>query len=126
MVVNAGVTLALNEPFGIAGIEIGTVAGTLVMTVAQGWILRRELGGIDGARTSSAMIRMLIAAGILAAASDLAWLGLDELLGHALFAQIAAVGGGVAAGVLVYAVAVWALRIPEARQVARLIRSRAG
>jgi len=126
MVVNAGVALALYKPFGIAGIVIGTVAGTLVMTVAQGWILRRELGGIDGGRTAAALVRMLVAAGVLAAASYFAWLGLDGLLGQALVAQIVAVGGGVGAGVLVYAAAVWALRIPEARQVARLIRSRAG
>ena len=44
----------LYGPFGIAGIVLGTVAGTVVMCVAQGWILRRELDGIEGARTGSA------------------------------------------------------------------------
>jgi putative peptidoglycan lipid II flippase len=96
------------------------------MTVAQGWILRRELSGIDGARTVAAVLRMLIAAAALAAVSYLAWRGLDEALGRGLIAQVVSVGAGIASGLLVYAGAVWALRIPEARQVARVIRGRTG
>ncbi len=44
LVVNAVVAAALYEPFGIAGIVLGTVAGTVAMCVAQGWILRRRAG----------------------------------------------------------------------------------
>jgi putative peptidoglycan lipid II flippase len=124
MVVNAAVAFALYKPFGIAGIVIGTVAGTLVMTTAQGWILRRELGGIDGAATVSAVARMLVAGAALAAVSYLAWWGLDELLGRSLPAQVVSVGIGIGAGVLAYAGGAWALRIPEARQVGRLLRLR--
>jgi putative peptidoglycan lipid II flippase len=122
MVVNAGVAFALYEPFGIAGIVIGTVAGTLAMTVAQGWILRGELHGIDGGRIAGAVLRMLAAAAALAAVAYCAWRGLDELLGRSLVAQIVSVGTGIAAGLSAYAVGVWALRVPEARQVARLVR----
>jgi putative peptidoglycan lipid II flippase len=126
MVVNAAVAFALYEPLGIAGIVIGTVAGTLVMTVAQGWILRGELGGIEGAKLVGTLIRMLLAAGALAAVAYGAWYGLDGLLGRSLIAQVVTVGVGVAAGVVAYAAAVWALRVPEAHQVARLIRARRG
>ena len=124
MVVNAGVALALYEPLGVAGIVIGTVAGTLVMTVAQGWILRGQLGGIEGARTFAAVVRMLVASAALGAVSYLAWRALDDALGRDLPAQIASVGAGIAAGSAAYALAVWALRIPEARQVGRLLRPR--
>jgi putative peptidoglycan lipid II flippase len=124
MVVNAAVAFALYEPFGIAGIVIGTVAGTLVMTVAQGWMLRRQLGGIEGGRTLTAVVRMLAAAGMLAGVSYLVWLGLDEGLGRGLPAQVAAVGVAMAAGLAAYAGAAWAMRIPEARQAARLLRVR--
>jgi putative peptidoglycan lipid II flippase len=120
------VALALYEPFGIAGIVVGTVAGTLVMTVAQGWILRGELGGIEGRKLVGTILRMLAAAAVLAAFAYGVWYGLDELLGRSLIAQIVTVGAGVAAGVLAYAAAVWLLRVPEAHQVARLIRSRRG
>jgi putative peptidoglycan lipid II flippase len=126
MVVNAAVAFALYEPFGIAGIVLGTVVGTLAMTVAQGWILRGELGGIEGRRLVGAVARMLAAAAALAAVAYGSWYGLDELLGRSLVAQVVAVGAGVAAGVGACAVAVWALRVPEAHQVLRLIRSRRG
>jgi putative peptidoglycan lipid II flippase len=124
MVVNAAVAFALYEPFGIAGIVVGTVAGTLVMTVAQGWLLRRQLGGIEGRRILGSVVRMLAAAAALAALSYLVWRGLDEALGRSLIAQLASVGAGIAAGLLAYGAAVWLLRVPEARQVARLVRSR--
>ena len=76
MVVNAVVALALYKPFGIAGIVIGTVAGTLVMTVAQGWILRGELRRDRGrAGRSRRLLRMLAAAALLAAVSYFAWSG---------------------------------------------------
>jgi putative peptidoglycan lipid II flippase len=124
MVVNAAVAFALYRPLGIAGIVIGTVAGTLVMTTAQGWILRRDLGGIEGRALVAAVTRMLAAGAALAAAAYGAWYGLDELLGRSLLAQVATVGAGVTTGVVVYAGAVRALRVPEADQVLRLIRGR--
>jgi putative peptidoglycan lipid II flippase len=121
LVVNAAIAAALYEPLGIAGIVIGTVAGTIVMCVAQALMLRDDLGGVEGIRTLAAALRMLLAAGGLAAAAYGAWYGLDEALGRALGAQIAAVGGGIAAGFAVYAVAVWLMRIPEARQIRALL-----
>jgi len=126
MVVNAVVAFALYKPFGIAGIVIGTVAGTLVMTTAQGWILRGQLGGIEGARMVAAVVRMLVAAAALAALSYVVWRGLDEALGRSLIAQISSVGAGIAVGAVAYGAAVWLLRVPEARQVARLVRTRRG
>jgi putative peptidoglycan lipid II flippase len=121
LVVNALVALALYAPFGVAGIVIGTVAGTLVMTLAQGWLLRGALGGLETAPTLVAAAKMLLASAALAAVAYLAWSGLDEALGRSLPSQIGAVGAAIAAGLLVYAAAVWALRVEEARQVRRLL-----
>jgi putative peptidoglycan lipid II flippase len=124
LVVNAALAALLYGPFEIAGIVIGTVVGTIAMCVAQGWILRAELGGIEGARTLSAALRMLVAAAALGALSYGVWYGLDAALGRSLVAQAVAVLGGIAAGVLVYAGAVWALRVPEADQIRRLLMTR--
>ncbi len=124
LLLNAAVALALYSPFGIAGIVIGTVVGTLGMTIAQGWLLRGELGGIDGARTLGAALRMLAAAALLCAVSYGVWWALDKGLGRALGAQAVSVGAALAAGAVAYAAAVWALRIPEARQIRDLLLSR--
>jgi putative peptidoglycan lipid II flippase len=124
LVVNAVLAALLYGPFEIAGIVIGTVAGTIAMCVAQGWILRRDLGGIEGARTFAAALRMLIAAALLGAVAYGVWYGLDAALGRSLVAQAVSVLGGIAAGVVVYAAAVWVLRVPEARQIRRLLMTR--
>jgi putative peptidoglycan lipid II flippase len=126
LVVNAAIAAALYGPFDIAGIVLGTVVGTVVMCVSQGWILRRELAGIEGGRLVSSVIRMLVAAALLAALSYLTWDGLDELLGRSLAGQAVSVLGAIAVGSGAYAAAVWVLRVPEARQIPRLLVSRDG
>jgi putative peptidoglycan lipid II flippase len=124
LVVNAALAALLYGPFEIAGIVIGTVAGTIAMCTAQGWILRADLGDIDGARTLSAVVRMLMAAAVLGALAYGVWYGLDAALGRSLVAQAVSVLGGIAAGVLVYVGAVWVLRVPEAEQIRRLLITR--
>jgi putative peptidoglycan lipid II flippase len=124
LVVNAGLAAALYGPFEIAGIVIGTVVGTVTMCVAQGWLLRRDLGGIEGARTLGAALRMLAAAALLGAVSYGVWYGLDAALGRSLVAQAVAVLTALGAGVVVYAGAVWAMKLPEALQIKRLLMSR--
>ena len=124
LLVNAVIAAALYGPFEIAGIVIGTVAGTIVMCVAQGWILRRELGGIEGGQLLSVSVRMLAAAALLGAVSYLTWSGLDDLVGRSLAGQAVSVLGAITAGSLVYAAAVWLLRVPETRQIHRLLGSR--
>jgi putative peptidoglycan lipid II flippase len=124
LIVNAGVAAALYEPFGIAGIVLGTVAGTVVMSVSQGLLLRRDLGGIEGRRTLGVATRMLVAAALLAGAAWLVWHLLDAAAGRSLPAQVLSVGGGILAGVVVYAVAVSLMRIPEVRQIRSLLPGR--
>jgi putative peptidoglycan lipid II flippase len=124
LIVNFALALLLYQEFEIAGIVLATVVGTVVMCVAQGWILRGSLGGIEGRQLASAGARMLVAAALLGVAAYGAWRGLDELLGRSLAAQIVSVGGGLLAGGLVYVVAVRLLRVPEAEQIRRLLVSR--
>ncbi len=124
LVVNAAVAAALYQPLGIAGIVIGTVAGTVVMCVAQGLVLRGDLGGVEGARTIAGAALMLAASLPLAGLAYGGWYVLDEALGRSLPAQIASVGVGIAVGLAAYAAAVWAMRIPEARQLRALLPGR--
>jgi putative peptidoglycan lipid II flippase len=126
LLVNAVLAAALYGPLGIAGIVLGTVAGTVVMCVAQAWMLRGDLGGVEGGRTLAAGARMLLAALPLAAAAYAVQHALDSALGRSLAAQATSVLAGIAAGAAAYAAAVWVLRVPEARQIRRLLVSRGG
>jgi putative peptidoglycan lipid II flippase len=123
--VNVAVSVALYKPFGIAGIVIGTAASSAAMTAAQMRFLRRELHGrLEGRRTALVVAQMTWAAALLAGASYGAWRLLDETLGRGLFGQIVSVGGALLAGSVVYASTVHLLRIPEARQIERLLAGR--
>jgi putative peptidoglycan lipid II flippase len=121
MVVNAAVAFALYKPFGIAGIVIGTVAGTVVMTAAQGWILRGELGGIEGRRTAGAVARMLVGAALLGAVSFAVFHGLDHALGRGLGSQALSVLTAITAGLLVYGTTVTLLGVQEVKQLRALL-----
>jgi len=126
MAVNALVALVLYRPLGVAGIVIGTVIGTVGMTVAQGYLLRRELGGIEASAILGAAARMVGASAALGLVSYVVWSGLDGALGRSFLAQAVSLGAGVGAGLAVYAGAVLAMRVPEARQIVALVRSRGG
>ncbi len=127
LAVNIVVALALYKPYGVAGIVIGTAVASAAMTAGQLVLLRRELSGrLEVAATVAAVARMLVAAAALAAVAYGLWLGLDEALGRSLPAQIVSVGGGLLAGIAVYAALVLAMRVPEARQIRDLVRARRG
>ena len=122
MVVNGLVSLALYKPFGIAGIVIGTVVGTLVMTIAQGWLLRGQLGGIEGAQDAGQRRcgcwppRRCWRA--RRTASGTCWTRRSAGRCRRSWRRS---GSGIAAGLAVYAAGVWALRVPEARQIRALL-----
>ena len=127
IIVDIIVSIGLYKPLGIAGLIIGTVAANAVMTV----LLLRRLrigfnGNLEGAQTTMITARVLLASALLAAVSWGVWYGLDHLLGVSLIAQLISMGAAAAAGLLVYSRAVLAMRIPEAHQVVRLIRTQLG
>ncbi len=126
LAMNVVVSAVLYKPFGIAGIVLGSVAGTLTMVLAQGRLLSGLLNGIEGRATLRAMAKMVLAAALLAAVSYGVWYGLDQALGRSLIAQIVSLGIGIAAGIGVYAIGVFALRVDEAHQIRRLVASRFG
>ena len=124
LVVNAGVSLALYEPLGIAGIVIGTTVSNAVMTLLLGQRLRRELGGLELVRTLRAGALMIAAAAVLAAVAYGAWYALDALLGRSLAAQLISVGLALALGGLAYAAVLLHSGLPEARQILDLFAGR--
>ena len=127
LTVNVGVSVALYGPFGIPGIVIGTAVSSAVMTLAQMHFLRRELHGrLDVRRTLAVTVQITGAAALLAGAAYVVWYGLDRALGEGVPAQILSVGIALLVGAAVYIFTVLALRIPEARQIQRLLAGRLG
>jgi putative peptidoglycan lipid II flippase len=127
IIVDVIVSIGLYKPLGIAGLIIGTVAANAVMTALQYHRLRIGFNGrLEGAQTVMITARILLASTLLGAVSWAVWTILDRLFGASLPAQIVSVGAAAAAGVFVYARAVLAMRVPEAHQVSRLIRTLAG
>ncbi|MEA2450281.1 MAG: putative peptidoglycan lipid flippase [Thermoleophilaceae bacterium] len=124
LVVNVAISAALYGPLGVKGVVLGSVAGTVAMALAQGWYLRRDLSGIEGGRVLAASLRIGLAAAALAGVSYGVWYGLDQALGRSLAAQIVSLGLGIAAGIGVYILGVWVMRLEEARQIARLLGAR--
>lgn len=121
LLVNALVALALYAPFGVAGVVLGTVVATIAMSLAQAYLLNRDLGGVEAGKTVAALAKMLLGAALLAGVSYVVWNLLDAALGRSLVGQALSVGAGITTGGLVYALAVWGLRVPEARQIADLV-----
>ena len=124
LVVNAVISLLLYKPLGIAGIVIGTAVSSAVMTVQQVAALRTLTGGFEVARTIRGFLTMTAASVVFAGVAYATWWLVDEGLGRSLPAQVVSVGMALAAGFAVYGAIVLLARVPEAGQLARMLRRR--
>ena len=124
LIVNAIVAAALYEPYGVGGVVVGTVVATVGMSIAQGLLLRPDLGGIEGRETLTAGAYMLVAGLFQGMVSWTIWKVLDDILGRALIAQAVSVGVAIAVGLAAYAALVRAMELDEARQIQRLFAGR--
>jgi putative peptidoglycan lipid II flippase len=124
LLINAGVSAALYEPLGIAGVVIGTVVATIAMTFGQTAFLRRRTGGIELRQTIRTTSKIVIASAVLGAVAYGTWYALDQALGRSLPAQLISVGGSITIATAVYVALVLAMRVPEARQIVDLLSRR--
>jgi putative peptidoglycan lipid II flippase len=125
LIVNAAFSAIFYYPWGITGVVLGSVAGTLVMAVCQAAVLRRDLGGIDGHRTLRAVARIALATVVMSLASYFVWWLFDAGLGRSLIAQLVSVGAAIGAAILVYSGCVIQMNVEEAHQIRRLLPGRA-
>lgn len=124
LVINAVLAYLLYEPYGVAGIVAATGVATVAMAFAQALYLRGPLSGIEGRQTTIAVSQMIAASALLAVVSYGVWYLFDDALGRTIPEQIISLTAGLAAGGAVYFAAVYAMGIPEARQIASLIAGR--
>jgi putative peptidoglycan lipid II flippase len=119
--VNAALDAVLYKPMGVGGITLATAIVSLVTSIALAITLRREIGGVDMARTGRAGTRITIAGALCAAVA----LGVREALDgleDTLLQQTALVVASSAAGLAAYVAVVMATRVEEARQISALVR----
>ena len=124
VVVNLAVSLALYQPFGIAGLVIGTVVGNAGMFAGQWVYLGRELQGLEGRRTVAVTAQVLAASALLGGVAYGVWAALDAALGRGLGDQVVSVVGALALGGLAFAAAVTVMGVPEAHQIRELLTGR--
>ena len=124
---NLALNVVLNAALyrvGVWGIPLATSLVNIVGTGALLVMFRRRVGRVEGRALLGAYARIAVAAAIAAGVAFGAWLGLDELLGRSLLAQIGAVGGAVAAAAAVYLALARILRLRELEAVLSLVRRR--
>jgi putative peptidoglycan lipid II flippase len=109
---------------GVWGIPLATSLVNIAGTAALLVVFRRRVGRVQGRELLLAYLRIAAASAVAAGVAFGAWLGLDELLGRSLLAQIAAVGGAVAAGAAVFLALARILRLRELEAVLSLVRRR--
>ena len=123
MTIDIVISIGLYKPLGIQGLVIGTAVANIVMT----WLLLHRLrigfnGRLEGPQTAMITVRIVVASIVTGAIARGVWVLLDRLLGVSLLGQLVSVGGAVVIAGTFYAWAVLEMRIPEARQIERLVR----
>ena len=123
LALNAILDFALYKPLGTEGIALGTSIASFAGFVALGFLLSRELGGLDIAWLVDGFVRTVVAAVWLGALAWASWRVLDDALGRSLPAQLVSVGVALGAAVLAYLSAGRGLDLPELRAMGRVVRT---
>jgi putative peptidoglycan lipid II flippase len=117
--------LALLPPRDVvAGLGIGFGLSNLVTAMALGHVLRKRVGGLDGRRIRSSMLRMHVAAvpGVLVALAVA--LGISAVTADGTVASLATVAIGGAGGLLTYVLAARLLKVRELGELTTMLRGR--
>ncbi|MGH2673912.1 MAG: murein biosynthesis integral membrane protein MurJ [Actinomycetota bacterium] len=122
---NIGANLVLFPMLGVRGLALGHSLAYGFAAVAAAVLLRRRLDGLEGRALAAGLLQVLAAAALTGAA---AW-GAARLMSEAFGAdtlgeQIAQVGVGVAAGLIIFLGAALLFRMEEFELVRRALRAR--
>jgi putative peptidoglycan lipid II flippase len=123
--VNVALNLVLVRYLSYYGLALGTSITALLNAGILLTLLRRRLGGLEGRRLFSVLVRTGVAALVMAAA---AW-GLERTLadlvpGRAVAAQLVHVGGSIAGALVVLAITMRLLGLHEFTTVIRSVLKR--
>ena len=116
VIVNAVLNIVLVRIMGYRGLALGTSIAALFNAALLMFMLRRALGGIDGARVASSFLRIAIASALMGAAAVAADSAASTWLpGQSLAVQIVRLAAAIGGALAVLAGAAHVLRIREFR-----------
>jgi putative peptidoglycan lipid II flippase len=121
---NLGLNLALVRAMGFRGLALGTALAAMFNAVALLWLLKRRLGGLEGRRVATSLLKILAASIVmgLAAAYTSSWLT-HAVPGDALLWKAVRVAAAIGTGVLALVASARLLRIAEFEEaVTRVLR----
>ena len=107
MAVNIGLSLILVRPLAHGGLALANSTATLLEMAFLMWLLRGRLGGWGEAQVARSLVRIVVAAAIMAA---VVWALLQLLAAWSQPVQAVIIGG---AAIAVYAAAAWLLTRPK-------------
>jgi putative peptidoglycan lipid II flippase len=114
---NIGLNIWLNNVMGFRGLALGTAIAANVNAGLLLWLLSKRLGGIDGARVTGALIKVVVASAAMGITAYFAQAGLHHLLPEPrLMPRLLRVTGAIGAGLGTLALAAWVLHIEEFHQ----------
>jgi putative peptidoglycan lipid II flippase len=123
---NTAANFALFPVLGVQGLALGHAIAYGFASVAAGVMLRRRLGGLEGAALARGLTRILAAAALTAAAAWGAARLMFDLVGTDTFVeQLIQVGAGMLAGIIIFLGAALLFRMEELTLVKRTLFERA-
>jgi putative peptidoglycan lipid II flippase len=119
-------TNPLPSVHAVEWLSIATSASYVVGAVVGHVVLTRRLGHLGFRAVVATALRIAVASGIGALAAYAVVLGCQSAFGKGHGGAVAGLVAGAAIGLLVMLVVAWRMRIPEVRELAALVRRRAG
>jgi putative peptidoglycan lipid II flippase len=115
VLINALLNVLLARTYGFAGLAAGTAIASLLNAALLLILLHRRLGGVEGARLASTMVRITLASAAMGAAAWAmhGWLSARVFVGSGFVLQVLQVGVSIGAALVLLAVLARWLRLEE-------------
>ena len=123
--INLAINLVLVRVMGYRGLAFGTALAALFNAVTLLWLLRRRLGGIDGRRVGTALIKVIVASAAMGVAAHfvLRWT-VSVMPGPGETAKAIRLFAAITAGLITLALTAHLLRIQEFREATASVLKR--
>lgn len=125
MGLNVALNLVLVRVMGYRGLAMGTAIAALFNAGVLFWRLGTRLGGLEGPRTATALVKITAASTLMAAAAWAAERGLHHVVsGTSTLARAGTIGVAIGVALLVLAASAHILHIDEFREAKRRLLAR--